>query len=69
MKSVLSTVALLLTCLVISQVQGEYKKFQHKILSSPAVDIQSIDVTPMPIYNPGEASLTFAANLKRPISE
>lgn len=69
MKSAFSTAFLLITFAVISHVQGDYTKFQYKVLSSPAVDIQNVDLTPMPIYNPGEAFLTFVANLKRPIRE
>ena len=67
MKSVFLTAFFLITFAVITHVQGDYNKLQYKVLSSPAVDIQNVDLTPMPIYNPGEAFLTFVANLKRPI--
>ena len=51
----------------VAKVQGAVDPFQYTVHASPAIDIQSIAVTPMPIQNPGEAFLTFTANLKRPI--
>ena len=63
-----SFIAILLVALAaMANVAAEYKKFEYTVLSSSGIDIQKIDVTPMPIFNPGEAFLSFSANLKRPI--
>ena len=67
MQTTASIAILLVALAAVANVRAEYKKFEYTVLSSPAVDIQKIDVTPMPIFNPGEAFLSFAANLKRPI--
>ncbi|CAF0767658.1 unnamed protein product [Rotaria sordida] len=48
-------------------VRGEYNKLELTVHSAPAIDITNVDITPMPIVNPGQAFLTFIANLKRPI--
>ena len=52
---------------LVATIQGAADPFLYTVHASPGIDIQSIDVTPMPIQNPGEALLTFTANLKRPI--
>ena len=62
-----ASIAILLN--VIVNVQGEYKELELIVLSGSGIDIQNAAVTPMPILNPGEAFLTFNANLKRPISK
>ncbi|CAF4606186.1 unnamed protein product [Rotaria sp. Silwood1] len=61
-----TAIALVLVSIIVN-VQAEYKKLELTILSAPAIDITNVDVTPMPIINPGQAFLTFTANLKRPI--
>jgi hypothetical protein len=67
MKSFSSLTIVIVILAVIANVQGEYNKLEYTVFSSPGADIQSIELTPMPIYNPGQAFLSFAANLKRPI--
>ena len=49
----------ILTLLV--NVHSEYNKLELSVLSSSGIEIQNVDVTPMPILNPGEAFLTFNA--------
>lgn len=43
-------------------------KFQWNNCGSPAVDIYEVDVTPMPIVQPGAIDLTFLTNFKRDMS-
>jgi len=45
----------------------DYKKLEYTVHSATGIEIQTIEVEPMPILNPGEAHLSFKANLKRPI--
>ncbi|CAF2398521.1 unnamed protein product [Rotaria sp. Silwood2] len=61
-----TTIAIVLFAIIIN-VRAEYKKLELTILSAPAIDITTVDISPMPIMNPGQAFLTFVANLKRPI--
>jgi uncharacterized membrane protein len=68
MPMFLSITILVIVLAIVANVNSDYKKFEYTVLSSNAIDFQNIDVSPMPIYNPGEASLTFIADLKRPIS-
>ena len=43
-------------------------KFQWSDCGSVGVTILDIDITPMPIVQPGNISLTFGGNLKRAMS-
>ena len=67
MQMFLSPTIVITVLAIIVNVQGDYNKLEYTVFSSPAADIQKVELTPMPIYNPGEAFLSFAANLKRPI--
>lgn len=46
---------------------AEYTKFQWTDCGSRQVTFSDIDVTPMPILQPGKATLNFRADLKRDI--
>ena len=48
-----------------SALNAVYTKLQWKDLGSPQVEFLNIDVTPMPVVNPGTGYLTFQANFKR----
>jgi hypothetical protein len=69
MQTISSIAIVIVTLAVIANVRGEYNELVYTVLSSSGADIQSASITPMPILNPGEAFLTFVANLKRPISK
>lgn len=43
-------------------------KFQWNNCGSPAVSLYEVDVTPMPIVQPGSIDLTFIAEFKRAMS-
>ena len=43
-------------------------KFQWNNCGSPAVNLYEVDVTPMPIVQPGSIDLTFIAEFKRAMS-
>ena len=47
----------------------DYTKLQFQDCGSKSADIRTVDITPMPLYNPGPAWFTFIADLKRPISK
>jgi hypothetical protein len=69
MQSISSFAVVFAVLAAVANVQAEYKKLELTVTSSSGADILEADVTPMPILNPGEALLTFRANLKRPISK
>ena len=48
---------------------ADYNKFYFTDCGSQGIDIKQLDVTPMPIFHPGPVSLTFVADVKRPISQ
>lgn len=43
-------------------------KFQWSNCGSPAVDLYEVDVSPMPITQPGSIDLIFLSNFKRQMS-
>lgn len=53
----------------IGLVDADYDKFHFTDCGSRGVDIQDIDLPPMPIYHPSTILLTAVAYLKRPISK
>ncbi|CAF3083449.1 unnamed protein product [Rotaria socialis] len=68
MRTFSSIVIAIVTLAIIACVRAQNGKFSYVIHSAPAIDIKSIDITPIPILHPGEAFLTFEADLKRPIN-
>ena len=47
---------------------AQFTKLQWTDLGSPQVDFYEIDVKPMPIVQPGLATLNFRAKFKTPIT-
>lgn len=69
MQKFSSTLIAIIAFIAITNVRADFTEFGLTVHSSPAIDIEKVDVTPMPIIQPGEAFLTMHANLKRPISK
>jgi hypothetical protein len=61
--------ALAVSILIFNAHAQDYTKLQHRDCGSKSVDIHEVDMTPMPLYNPGPAFFTFIATLKRPVSK
>ncbi len=59
------TFILLSIALSASLLNAEYTKFQWSDCGSRQVSFSDISVFPMPILQPGQATLTFKADLKR----
>ena len=57
------------TILLISVVtlNAEFNKLQWKDLGSPEIEFLNIDVTPMPLLNPGNITINFRGYIKRPL--
>lgn len=51
----------------IGNLLADYDKFFFDDCGSYGIDIEEFNVTPMPIFHPGPAFLTFVAHLKRPV--
>ncbi len=58
---------ILLSVALLPLLQAEYTKLQWSDCGSKEVTFYNIDVSPMPIVQPGEARLNFKAQLKRGI--
>ncbi|UJR36792.1 hypothetical protein I4U23_029505 [Adineta vaga] len=69
MQTVSSLAFTLISLAIIANVHAEYNKLDYKVLSATGVQIQEVDVVPMPILNPGEGFITLRANLIRPIKK
>jgi hypothetical protein len=63
------TLALAVAILVLHTHAQDYTKLVFRDCGSKGVDIQNVDMKPMPIFNPGAAFFTFVATLKRPVSK
>lgn len=55
--------------MLIVGLHADYTNLYFKDCGSKGTDIQVVDLTPMPVINPGNAYLTFVATLKRPVSK
>lgn len=62
MKSAIILLTIALSCTFLS---AEYTKLEWSDCGSKEVEFQDLSLTPMPILQPGEATLNFKANLKR----
>jgi hypothetical protein len=47
---------------------ADFTKLEWTDCGSPQVEFFDISITPMPILQPGQATLNFIANFKRPIN-
>ena len=68
MRILFLPLTLILTILVFASRAVDYTKLQFTDCGSQSIDIEEVDMKPMPIYNPGPAFFTFVATLKRPVS-
>ena len=59
-------ISTLLISFSLSCLNAEFTKLQWKDLGSKEVEFLNIDLKPMPVVNPGIATLNFQANFKRP---
>ena len=64
----LSLTVLIVSLALESQAQ-DYTKLLYRDCGSKGGVIEQIDLTPMPVFNPGEAYLTLVAQLNRPVSK
>ncbi|CAF3846366.1 unnamed protein product [Adineta steineri] len=59
----------LIAVVLIFKVHGQdFTKLQFQDCGSKHITIEEVDVKPMPIINPGPASMTFVAQLKKPVT-
>lgn len=65
MKSILSILSILIVSCMIN---AEYTKLKWVDNGSPKVNIYDIDITPMPIIQPGNANIVFDGNFKTGIN-
>ena len=59
--------ALLAVAFLPALLNSEYTKFQWKGTNLKDIEIYDIDVTPMPIIQPGSGKITFVAELLREV--
>jgi hypothetical protein len=69
MRITIASLALVIAVLVFKTYAQDYTKLMFKDCGSKSTDIEKVDITPMPLLNPGPATFTFTATLKRPISK
>ncbi len=58
-------ISTLIVAVSFSCLNAEFTKLQWKDLGSREVEFLNIDLKPMPVVNPGLATLNFQANFKR----
>jgi hypothetical protein len=69
MRIIIASVALVIAILVLETYAQDYTRLIFRDCGSKSTDIEKVDMTPMPLFNPGPAFFTFIATLKRPVSK
>ena len=64
----LFSLTVLVVSLALESHAADYTKLLYRDCGSKGGVIENIDLTPMPVFNPGEAYLTLVAQLNRPVS-
>ncbi|CAF2104507.1 unnamed protein product [Rotaria magnacalcarata] len=67
MRSIIIPLALVFSILVCHIQAQDFTKLQWSDCGSPSAVISNIDLTPMPVYNPGPASITLKIELKKAV--
>lgn len=65
----LFSLTVLLVSLALQCHANDYTRLFYRDCGSKGGVIENIDLTPMPVFNPGEAYFTLVAQLNRPVSQ